>query len=118
MWRSPDYELGEHQGFRRTAALAPPSCPVIAYHSAPKLSAQRLCMNLGVTTRGTRPETDLFLTPGGTQAFGAGIYQDNGTLVWWHRQTRADFNLTVVHYRGAGGRALATSRSVVPGFSP
>ena len=96
------------------AAPPPPSCRVIRYHSAPKLRAQRACMNLGVTTHGTKPGTYLFLTPGGIAGLGAGIYEDNGTLVWWQRHTRADFNLTVVHYRGHPYLALWT-QSVAAG---
>src|ERR1700693_1897819 len=58
-------------------------CPVIRYHSAPTLHAQRVCMNLNVATHGTQPRTYLFLTPGGDAGTGAGIYRDNGELVWW-----------------------------------
>jgi hypothetical protein len=87
-------------------ATSAPSCPVVTYHSAPRLTAQRVCMNLGVTAHGTQPGTYLFLTPGGKDALGAGIYQSNGTLVWFHRDPRADFNLTVVHYRGRPYLAL------------
>ncbi|HEV2361677.1 MAG TPA: hypothetical protein VGS21_08240, partial [Acidimicrobiales bacterium] len=44
---------------------AGPVCPLATYRSAPSLNAQAVCMNEGVTTSGTEPGTDLFLTPGG-----------------------------------------------------
>jgi Arylsulfotransferase (ASST) len=56
-------------------------------------------MNLGVFTRKTEPDTFLFLTPGGDEGEGAGIYRDDGTLVWWlHPGAPIDQDLTVVHY--------------------
>ena len=89
----------------------PPRCPTVTYHTAPHLQAQALCMNIGVVTHDTEAGTFLFLTPGGDAGPGgdivqgvrpgAGIFQDNGTLVWWHRSdARKVFNLTVVQYRG------------------
>jgi hypothetical protein len=96
--------LGATSSVQRASA-SPPSCPVVWYHTAPEIRAQRVCMNLGVTTHGSQPGTYLFLTPGGLPHPGAGIYQDNGTLVWWYHP-RKDFNLSVVHYRGQ--RYLAT----------
>lgn len=78
-----------------------PACPPISFHSAPQLKAQRLCMNLGVTTHGTEPGTYLFLTPGGA-AFPqrAGIFKDNGTLVWWQPAGGLSSNdISVVQYR-------------------
>jgi hypothetical protein len=58
-------------------------------------------MNVGVTTHGTRPGTYLFLSPGGTFGDGAGIFQDNGDLVWWQPAVAPQVSdITVVHYRG------------------
>jgi Arylsulfotransferase (ASST) len=73
----------------------------VSYHSAPQLGAQRLCVNRGVRTHGTAPGTYLFVTPGGidSRGGGAGIFQDDGTLVWW-QPFREQYDLTVVHYRG------------------
>lgn len=76
-------------------------CPVIRYHSAPTLHAQRVCMNLNVVTHGTQPRTYLFLTPGGDEGTGAGIYRDNGQLVWWQPAVAPRiWNLNVVRYQG------------------
>lgn len=76
-------------------------CPVIAYHSAPTLQAQRVCMNLGVVTHGTQPGTYLFLAPGGDSGTGAGIYRDNGQLVWWQPAVAPRiWNVQVVRYQG------------------
>ncbi len=56
-------------------------------------------MNLGVSTHGTEQGTYLFLTPGGDVGRGAGIYRDDGTLVWWlHPGAPIVHNLTVVHF--------------------
>jgi hypothetical protein len=85
----------------------PPPCRPVAYRSVPDLHAERVCMNLGVTTQGTAPGTFLFLTPGGIRGTGAGIFRDNGQLVWWHPAGRPKaFNLTVVRYRGQPYLAL------------
>jgi hypothetical protein len=65
------------------ALYLPPACQTVTFHSAPRLEAQRVCMNLGVRTHGTQPGTYLVLTPG---AAGVGVYRDNGALVWWHGQ--------------------------------
>ena len=78
-----------------------PSCPTIRYHSAPNLNAQRVCMNTGVTTHGTTPGTYLFLAPGGDSGAGAGIFKDDGQLVWWQPAvTPRIWNFQVVHYQG------------------
>lgn len=80
---------------------APPPCATVTYHSAPQLRAQSLCMNRGVITHGTAPGSFLFLTPGGIDRTdgGAGIFQDDGTLVWW-RRFRDQYDLTVVRRHG------------------
>ena len=76
-------------------------CPVISYHSAPTLRAQRVCMNLNVVTHGTQPGTYLFLAPGGDSGTGAGIYRDNGQLVWWQPAVAPRiWNVQVVRYQG------------------
>ena len=75
---------------------APPPCRTWTFHSAADLDAQRVCMNLGVSTHGTAPGTYLFMTP---HSAGAGIFRNNGTLVWWQPRPRGaaqDQNLTVV----------------------
>jgi hypothetical protein len=64
-------------------------------------------MNLGVSTHGTDPGTYLFLTPGGDEGRGAGIYRDDGTLVWWlHTGAAIDQNLSVVRYEDQSYLAL------------
>jgi hypothetical protein len=56
-------------------------------------------MNLGVSTHGTEQGTYLFLSPGGDVGRGAGIYRDDGTLVWWlHPGPPIVHNLTLVHF--------------------
>lgn len=87
---------------RASAPTAPVSCPVIMYHSAPELRAQRVCMNLGVTTHGTQPGTYLFVGPGDLPDHtGVGIFRDNGELVWWQPAAAAKtVDTNVVHYRG------------------
>jgi hypothetical protein len=53
-------------------------------------------MNVGVRTHQTRPGTYLFMTP---HSAGAGIFTNDGTLVWWHPRPPGepqDQNLTVV----------------------
>src|SRR6202035_3331548 len=76
-------------------------CPVISYHTAPTLRAQRVCMNLNVVTHGTQPGTYLFLAPGGDSGTGAGIYRDNGQLVWWQPAVAPRiWNVQVVRYQG------------------
>ena len=82
-------------------SYTPPSCPPVDYHSAPALRPAAVCMNLGVTTHGTPPRDYLFLTPGGNYGTGAGIFQTNGTLVWWQRaRSRMESDISVVHYHG------------------
>lgn len=94
-----------------TAGYVPRSCPPVRYQSAPRLKALRVCMNLGVSTHGTQPGTYLFLTPGGDEGRGAGIYRDDGTLVWWtHPGLPIDQDLTVVHYQGHPYLALFAGR--------
>jgi hypothetical protein len=78
------------------ARYAPPACRMITYHSAPGLNAQRVCMNVGVSTHETEPGTYLFMTP---HSAGAGIFRNGGALVWWHhipRDAEQDQNMTVV----------------------
>lgn len=83
------------------ARYAPPNCPTMAFHSAPTLNAQEACENLGVTTSGTQPGTYLFLTQGGANGTGAGLFQDNGTLVWWLNGIGPkDHDMSLVHFRG------------------
>jgi len=92
------------------------SCPRAIYHTVPKLKPQRVCENLGVTTHGTDPGTYLFLTQNGSDGAGAGIFQDNGTLVWWLRTgARKDHNMTVVDYRGQPYIALWSGQAPAAG---
>jgi Arylsulfotransferase (ASST) len=85
------------------------TCPTVTYHSAPTLHAQAACENLGVNTQGTTPGTYLFLTQGGAYGAGAGIFQDNGTLVWWLQTgTAKDHDMTEVQYQGQPYIALWT----------
>jgi Arylsulfotransferase (ASST) len=78
-----------------------PRCPLVQYHSAPTLHAQRVCMNVGVTTHGSQPGTYLFMTPGGDMGTGVGIFKDDGQLVWWQPGVAPRlWNLTVVRYQG------------------
>jgi hypothetical protein len=90
---------------------APPPCPTVTYHSAPQLTAQSVCMNRGVVTHGTARGTYLFLTPGGIDKHdgGAGIFEDDGTLVWW-RPFRDQYDLTVVHHHGRAYLAAWTGK--------
>lgn len=98
------------------ASAAAAGCPTVKYHSAPNLKAQNVCENRGVSTHGTEPGSYLFLTPGGANGAGAGIFQDNGTLVWWHGTNSAkDHDMTVVRYRGQSYIALWTGRPVPDG---
>ncbi len=56
-------------------------------------------MNLGSSTHGTQPGTYLFVSPGGTFGDGAGIYQDDGSLVWWQPAISSmESDISVVHY--------------------
>jgi hypothetical protein len=88
------------------------TCPRVTYHSAPSLQAQSACENLGVTTNGTPPGTYLFLTQNGANGAGAGIFQDNGALVWWLGTNSAkDHDMTVVRYRGQPYIALWTGKA-------
>lgn len=76
-------------------------CPTLTYHTAPTLKAQAACASLGVQTHGTDPGSYLFLTPGGNSGTGAGIFQDNGVLVWWlHTSAPDQEDMSVVHYQG------------------
>ncbi|MFL5824608.1 MAG: arylsulfotransferase family protein [Solirubrobacteraceae bacterium] len=82
------------------ASYTPPTCRTLSYHSAPGIYAQRVCMNLGVSTHATRPGTYLFLTPRDT---GEGIYTDTGVLVWWKPRSAnstEDHDLSVVQLWG------------------
>lgn len=93
-------------------AAAAGRCPTLSYRSAPKLKAQRACENLGVTTQGTPSGTYLFLTQNGAYGAGAGIFQDNGDLVWWlGTRGQKDHDMTVVRYRGQPYIALWTGRA-------
>lgn len=95
----------------------PVPCRPVTYQSAPRLDAQRVCSNLGVRTRGTAPGTFLFLTPGGQYETGAGIFRDNGQLVWWHpAQGDRVANLTMVHFRGQPYLALWAGHAVADGL--
>ncbi len=93
-----------------------PGCPAPTYYSEPQLHAQGLCMNLGVTTSGTESGTYLFLTPGSVP--GAGIYQDNGQLVWWQSTPVAgdrEDNNSVVQYGGQPYMAIWAGTSTTYG---
>jgi hypothetical protein len=97
-------------------AAAAARCPRVTFHSVPKLKAQRACENLGVTTHGTDPGTYLFLTQNGASGAGAGIFQDDGTLVWWlGTGARKDHDMTVVRYQGQPYIALWTGRAPAAG---
>jgi hypothetical protein len=94
------------------ASVAAARCPTVKYHSASTLRAQRACENLGVATRGTQPGTYLFLTQSGDTGAGAGIFQDDGSLVWWlHTRSAKDHDMSVVHYRGQPYIALWTGQA-------
>jgi hypothetical protein len=91
------------------SAAAVASCPSMTYHSDPTLRAQRACENLGVYTHGTSPGTYLFLSQGGANGAGAGIFQDDGVLVWWLGGGGIkDHDLTAVRYQGQSYIALWT----------
>jgi hypothetical protein len=82
------------------AFYSPPACQDLAFHSEPLLGAQRACMNVGVRTHGTERRTYLFLTQANT---GAGVYRDNGSLVWWHRRPQGatqSYDASIVHLWG------------------
>jgi hypothetical protein len=86
----------------------PPGLPTKSYRSEPGLDAQSVCRE-GGTTPGLEPGKYLFLTPGGTYATGpgAGIFQSDGQLVWWHTSRRGIAeNATLVHYHGRAYLAL------------
>ena len=94
----------------------PRACHPVAYHTVPRLRAQRVCMNLRVTTHGTQPGTYLFMTPGGAFATGAGIFNDDGSLVWWHHATTPmDDDISVVQYRGHRYMAIWSGRAAFGG---
>jgi hypothetical protein len=82
------------------ASYVPPPCSTLTYHTLPNLNAQRVCMNLKVTTHDTEPGTYLFLTPDAT---GEGIYTDTGVLVWWRPYSGGsteDHDMSVVQLWG------------------
>lgn len=109
--------LAGHAAAARDGPYVPPRCRPVTYRSASGLDAQRVCMNLGVRTHGTSPGTFLFLTPGSIGDTGAGIYRDNGQLVWWHpAHGFRVFNLTLVHFRGQPYLALWSGHGV-PGVA-
>ena len=94
-------------GCAASTPAAAATCPTATYHSAPTLKAQSACENEGVSTSGTDPGTYLFLSPGGFSGAGAGIFQDDGQLVWWLQTSGpADHDLTVVRYQGQSYIAL------------
>jgi hypothetical protein len=75
-------------------------------------------MNTGVTTRGTEAGTYLFLTPNGFGGAGAGIFEDNGTLVWWLPGTGGsitDHNLSEVTFEGQRYLALWSGHGLAYG---
>jgi hypothetical protein len=73
-------------------------------------------MNLRVTTHDTEPGTYLFVTPGGAFATGAGIFDDDGSLVWWHQATTPMIDdISVVRYRGHRYMAIWSGRPVFGG---
>lgn len=97
---------------RASPAAAAAKCPTLTYRSAPTLKAQRACENLGVQTQGTDPGSYLFLTQNGANGAGAGIFQDNGDLVWWlGTGSTKDHDMTVVRYQGQPYIALWTGRA-------
>lgn len=99
-------------GATGSAVAAAPNCPTASYQSAPTLKAQSACENLGVTTHGTPPGTYLFLTQNGANGAGAGIFQDDGTLVWWlNISGNKDHDMSVVQYQGQPYIALWTGKA-------
>ncbi len=91
----------------------PPRCSSPHFHSAPRLGAAGVCMNVGVSSHGTSRGTYLFLSPDISSSqfagSGAGIYTDRGSLVWWHPRTSSlseDDDLQVVRFRGRNYLAL------------
>lgn len=87
-------------------AYAPPMCPLVKFHSAPTLGAQRACQIPGAPVTRGRAGTYLFLSQG---AAGGGIFSSNGMLVWWqpHPVTRsAAVDLSVVKLWGKSYLAL------------
>lgn len=71
----------------RAPRYTPPACQTVTFHSAPGLSAQRACMNVGIHTHRTGSGSYLFLTPDND---GIGIYRDTGTLVSWVQRPPGD----------------------------
>jgi len=103
-------------GAAAAAPYAPPNCPTVTYHSDPSLNAQAVCENLGVTTSGTQPGTYLFLTPGGQNGDGAGIYTDTGSLVWWQGGLGPkDHDLSVQYFHGQPYLAVWSGRGASGG---
>ena len=87
---------------RRAPAPRQPQCEVVRYHSLPGLHAQQACMDLGVTTSGTAPGTYLFLPPESDAGTGAGIFSDEGNLIWWLPGGLSSVDSAAVfQYRGA-----------------
>lgn len=86
------------------SAVAAAACPTVTYHSNPQLGARRACQV--VAPRGTPQGTYIFASPNGpgNAGAGAGIFQDNGVLVWW-RGSRGEF-LNVVRYNGHSYMAI------------
>src|SRR5436305_8329878 len=103
--------VGAESGAWAMDFSSPQPCPTIRYHSAPSLDAQRACMNLDAPSRGAPRGTYLFLSPGGSNGDGAGIFQDNGALVWWQPAGGPeDHDMAVVHFRGQPYLALWSGR--------
>jgi hypothetical protein len=97
------------------AVYTPPGCQTVTFHSAPRLGAERVCMNVGLKTHGVPSGDYLFLTPGSA---GAGIFRPNGELVWWkRRQGHIDEDVHVVtlwgrHYLAVWSGRLTPSGSL------
>jgi hypothetical protein len=82
----------------RSDLYSPAACPGVSYRTMPDLQVPQLCGNLGVTTSGTEPGSYLFATPGD---IGAGIWADDGELIWWQRAIASnELNESVIQYRG------------------
>jgi hypothetical protein len=80
------------------AKVASAACSPIRYRSVPNLRPQRACLTGGTWTGHGEPGTYLFMTPG---ALGAGIFANNGGLIWWASVGgRGAYNLQVVHFKG------------------
>jgi hypothetical protein len=99
-----------------SAVASAAACPTLTYRSNPTLKAQRACQSTTVPTHGTQPGTYIFLTPGGAFGTGSGIYQDNGTLVWWHSDGNVNDNFSVVQFQGHSYLAVWTGRGTAWGI--